>query len=102
MTAQQLARPIYAPAPPAAAPRRRTGRVVEVVVTVLVLGALGAAAFLVGTKISAGTSEGTWTSNRMPPRTRRQLEDTSPRGVVILADAKLRPVGVTGLTRTFA
>jgi Domain of unknown function (DUF4333) len=52
MTAQPLVRPIYAPAPAprVAAPRRRTGRVV---VTVLVLGALGAAAFLLGTKISA-------------------------------------------------
>ena len=48
MTAQPLVRPIYAPAPPVAAPRRRTGRVV---VTVLALGALGAAAFLLGTKI---------------------------------------------------
>ena len=56
MTAQPLTRPAYSPALPVAAPaRRRTGRIVEVVVTVLVLAGLGAAAFLFGTTIPSDT-----------------------------------------------
>ena len=42
------------------------------------------------------------TSIRRPPPTRRQLEESLPRGVPTVAAAKSRPAGVTGLMRTSA